>query len=236
MANALMPEEFFETVAPHHPPEQPVGPKGGRPRVGHRVIWFVLATGARREDVPAELGCSGRTAHRRLQVWEEAGIWDRLRADLLAARSGPASSPSTGRGHDPGGAGGRADGVTGLLLHRPLGLGRRHPDVDSRPVIAGDRLPRLQGGRRGGPAAGAVRVGQRRGVPRLPVDVHDDRGLGVGSGCGRVGGPHGLAMGQPRRARVTRTSAGRGDGAPGRGDSSRSTARGDRSGYSGGRR
>ena len=46
MANALMPEEFFETVAPHHPPEQPVGPKGGRPRVGHRVIWFVLAAAA----------------------------------------------------------------------------------------------------------------------------------------------------------------------------------------------
>ncbi len=87
MANARMPEEFFDTVAHHLPPEQPVGPKGGRPRVDHRtvirVIWFVLATGARWEDVPAELGCSGRTAHRRLRAWEEAGIWDRLHADLL---------------------------------------------------------------------------------------------------------------------------------------------------------
>ncbi|VTU02509.1 transposase : Transposase, IS5 family OS=Singulisphaera acidiphila (strain ATCC BAA-1392 / DSM 18658 / VKM B-2454 / MOB10) GN=Sinac_2152 PE=4 SV=1: DDE_Tnp_1 [Gemmataceae bacterium] len=27
--------------------------------------------------------CSGRTAHRRLRAWEEAGIWDRLHADLL---------------------------------------------------------------------------------------------------------------------------------------------------------
>src|SRR4029077_8294339 len=26
---------------------------------------------------------SGRTAHRRLEAWEEAGIWDRLHADLL---------------------------------------------------------------------------------------------------------------------------------------------------------
>ena len=29
------------------------------------------------------MGCSGRTAHRRLRAWEEAGIWDRLHADLL---------------------------------------------------------------------------------------------------------------------------------------------------------
>ncbi len=48
-----------------------------------RVIWFVLSTGARWEDVPPELGCSGRTAHHRLRSWKEAGIWDRLHADLL---------------------------------------------------------------------------------------------------------------------------------------------------------
>jgi hypothetical protein len=47
------------------------------------VLWFVLTTGARWEDVPPELGCSGRTAHRRLRAWDEAGIWDRLKADLL---------------------------------------------------------------------------------------------------------------------------------------------------------
>jgi transposase len=87
MANAQMPDEFYDIVAHHLPPERPVGPRGGRPRIGHRpvvrVIWFVLASGARWEDVPAELGCSGRTAHRRLRAWEEAGIWDRLHADLL---------------------------------------------------------------------------------------------------------------------------------------------------------
>jgi transposase len=88
MASAQMPEEFFEIASHHLPPEPAVGPKGGRPRVGHRivmrVIWFVLTTGARWEDVPRELGCSGRTAHRRLRVWEEAGIWDRLHAELLS--------------------------------------------------------------------------------------------------------------------------------------------------------
>ena len=87
MVTSRMPGEFFDAVAHHLPPERPVGPKGGRPRVGHRavirVLWFVLTTGARREDVPPERGCSGRTAHRRLRAWEEAGIRDRLKADLL---------------------------------------------------------------------------------------------------------------------------------------------------------
>lgn len=87
MAKARMPEAFYDVVSHHLPPEQPVGPKGGRPRIGHRivlkVIWYVLATGCRWEDVPPEMGCSGRTAHRRLRIWEELGIWDRLHADLL---------------------------------------------------------------------------------------------------------------------------------------------------------
>lgn len=87
MAKARMPEEFFEEVKPYLPPEQPVGAKGGRPRIGHRivmkVIWFVLATGCRWEDVPQEMGCSGRTAHRRLKKWEEMGVWDRLHLHLL---------------------------------------------------------------------------------------------------------------------------------------------------------
>jgi transposase len=82
-----MPVEFYQLVSHHLPPEVPIGPTGGRPRVPHhivlKVLWFVLASGARWEDVPAELGCSGRTAHRRLRVWEEHGIWDRLHVDLL---------------------------------------------------------------------------------------------------------------------------------------------------------
>ena len=88
MADAHLPDEFYDLVAHHLPPEPPrTGPKGGRPWVGHRVavrvIWFVLVSGCRWEDVPRELGCSGRTAHRRLRAWEELGIWDRLHVDLL---------------------------------------------------------------------------------------------------------------------------------------------------------
>jgi transposase len=87
MATARMPNAFFELAEHHLPPEQAVGPAGGRPPISHRrilkVLWFVLATGCRWEDVPPELGCSGRSAHRFLQRWEELGCWDRLHADLL---------------------------------------------------------------------------------------------------------------------------------------------------------
>jgi transposase len=84
---ARMPEEFYDEVRPLLPLEKLLGPEGGRPVIGHRivlkVIWFVLVTGCRWEDVPQEMGCSGRTAHRRLRAWEEMGIWDRLHLHLL---------------------------------------------------------------------------------------------------------------------------------------------------------
>src|SRR5215203_4697745 len=87
MAGARMPAGFFRLAAHHLPPEQPPGPAGGRPALEHRqvvnVLWFVLATGCRWDDVPPEMGCSGRSAQRHLQRWEELGCWDRLHADLL---------------------------------------------------------------------------------------------------------------------------------------------------------
>src|SRR5436309_14123130 len=87
MAGARMPPGFYKLAAHHLPPEHPVGPAGGRPVVEHRlvlkVLWFVLASGCRWEDVPPELGCSGRTGQRYLRHWEELGCWARLHADLL---------------------------------------------------------------------------------------------------------------------------------------------------------
>ena len=57
MATSHMPDAFMEELEVHLPPEQPVGPQGGRPRVKHavvmKVLWFVLSTGCRWEDVPA---------------------------------------------------------------------------------------------------------------------------------------------------------------------------------------
>lgn len=84
---ARMPEEFFDEVKPLLPPEKVSDSRGGRPPIEHgivlKVIWFVLVTGCRWADVPLELGCSGRTAHRRLRAWEARGLWDRLHLHLL---------------------------------------------------------------------------------------------------------------------------------------------------------
>jgi len=86
--DARMPEEFFDELEPLLPPERGIGAKGGRPQIDHRtvmkVIWFVLCTGCRWQDVPQEIGCSGRTAHRRLRSWAERGVWDQLHMKLLA--------------------------------------------------------------------------------------------------------------------------------------------------------
>ena len=88
MADACMPEKYYELAAPMLPAEKEIGPQGGRPRITHRavlkVIWFVLVTGCRWKDVPRELGCCGETARMRLQVWERVGIWDQLHRVLLS--------------------------------------------------------------------------------------------------------------------------------------------------------
>ena len=74
-----MPDEFFEAVVHHLPPEQFVGPGSTS-----AVLWFVLITGARGEDFPAELGCSGRTGRTAGSgPGRRPGIWDRLHADQL---------------------------------------------------------------------------------------------------------------------------------------------------------
>ncbi len=87
MADARMPEEFYELARPLLPPEKEMGLQGGRPAKSHRtvlkVIWFVLVTSCRWKDVPPEMGCCGETARTRLQKWERAGIWDRLHHLLL---------------------------------------------------------------------------------------------------------------------------------------------------------
>lgn len=87
MADASIPERFYELARPLLPEEKALGPFGGRPFIEHRVvlkvIWFVLVTGCRWKDVPKELGCCGETARTRLQDWERAGIWDQLHMLLL---------------------------------------------------------------------------------------------------------------------------------------------------------
>ena len=56
-----------------------------RTRAALTGILFVLKTGIRWNDLPLEMGCgSGVSCWRRLRDWQEAGVWSRLHALLLA--------------------------------------------------------------------------------------------------------------------------------------------------------
>jgi transposase len=61
---------------------------GRKPLDDRRVlsgILFVLHTGIAWEHLPQQLGSgSGMTCWRRLRAWQEAGVWQRLHALLLA--------------------------------------------------------------------------------------------------------------------------------------------------------
>jgi len=87
MAKDLLPDEVWEIVEPLLPPEPPK-PKGGRPRVPNRAaltgIVFILKTGIPWVMLPREMGCgSGSTCWRRLQEWQDAGVWRDLYRVLL---------------------------------------------------------------------------------------------------------------------------------------------------------
>jgi transposase len=220
MANAHMPDEFYDLVAHHLPPEQPVGPRGGRPPVPHRVVvrvlWFVLASGTRWEDVPAELGCSGRTAHRRLRAWEEAGVWDHLHADLLRLlREADKLDPGTAV----------VDGVTvrafgGGEETGPSPVDRRKAGIKHTLMVSRSGVPLAI---RTAPANASdhtqiiplvlqfPRVGGKPGRPKeLPDELYADRGydsestrwllrwLGIEPHIGKRNTPHGSGLGRVR--------------------------------------
>jgi transposase len=220
MAAARMPEEFFDLVSHHLPTERPVGPKGGRPPVPHRavmnVIWFVLATGCRWEDVPPEMGCSGRTAQRRLLAWEGLGVWDRLHADLpgLLKRAGKLDEGLV---------------VVDSVVLRAFGGGEA---TGPSPVDRGKKGTKhtLLVDRKGAPlavrTAGANASDHRQIIPavldfpavkgkpgrpkELPDELYADRGydsdatrwllrwLGVEPHIARRGAPHGSGLGKVR--------------------------------------
>jgi transposase len=219
-----MPDEFYEVVAHHLPPEQPVGPTGGRPRVGHRVvlrvIWFVLATGNRWEDVPHELGCSGRTAHRRLRAWEEAGIWDRLHAALLRPprqEGKPDTDPVViGSVHVRAFGGGEQTGPSPVDRRKP---GTKHTLMVSR---SGVPLAIRTAGANASDHTQVIplvldfpRVGGRRGRPEerpdeRPDELYPDRGydaeatrwilrwVGIEPHIAKRKTPHGSGLGRVR--------------------------------------
>ena len=89
MAQPLVSEELWELFEPLIPRVERRYRYPGRKRIEDRKvltgILFVLKTGIAWEHLPQELGCgSGMTCWRRLQEWQQAGVWQALHELLLA--------------------------------------------------------------------------------------------------------------------------------------------------------
>jgi transposase len=89
MAKPLVSDELWELVEPLIPTVERRYRFPGRMRIDDRKvltgIMYVLKTGIPWEYLPQEMGCgSGMTCWRRLQEWQQAGVWQRLHEALLA--------------------------------------------------------------------------------------------------------------------------------------------------------
>ena len=89
MAKELVSDELWELVEPLIPVVERRSRFPGRKRIDDRRvltgILFVLQTGIPWEYLPQEMGCgSGMTCLRRLQEWQQQGVWQRLHELLLA--------------------------------------------------------------------------------------------------------------------------------------------------------
>ncbi|WP_155419867.1 IS5 family transposase [Burkholderia gladioli] len=90
MGKPIIDDELWALIEPLLPPSKPRRVKyPGRKPIADRAaltgILFVLKTGIRWSDLPSEMGCgSGVSCWRRLRDWQQAGVWDRLHAVLLA--------------------------------------------------------------------------------------------------------------------------------------------------------
>ena len=88
MAREILPDDLWMLIGPLLPPEKPQG-SNGRPPVSNRRaltgILFVLRTGMAWEDLPKEMGCGcGMTCWRRLETWQQSGVWAQIHEALLA--------------------------------------------------------------------------------------------------------------------------------------------------------
>lgn len=87
MAKPLVTDELWERIEDLLPEPFTPGPKGGRPGSDNRLvlegILFVLKTGIRWEDLPAQFEVSGMTCWRRLRLWQSLGVWEALHLRLL---------------------------------------------------------------------------------------------------------------------------------------------------------
>jgi transposase len=89
MAKPLVSDELWAILQPLLPPPKPrrfrhPGRKPVEDRKALTGILFVLKTGIRWQDLPAEMGCGcGMTCWRRLAAWQRDGVWFRLHQALL---------------------------------------------------------------------------------------------------------------------------------------------------------
>ena len=102
MAKPLVSDELWELVEPLIPKVERRYRFPGRMRIDDRKvltgILFVLKTGIPWEYLPQEMGCgSGMTCWRRLQEWQQQGVWRRLHEVLLASCTRPTGSIGRGR-------------------------------------------------------------------------------------------------------------------------------------------
>src|SRR4051794_5884655 len=111
MASSRMPDEFFELVSHHLPPQPTVGPKGGRPPIPHRTVlkptysafaepfkrskrlgwpWCSPANGLTATDPDGEL----HRARNRVKTWA-GDSFARLRRLRNCASESPPGKPRT---------------------------------------------------------------------------------------------------------------------------------------------
>jgi transposase len=84
-----VPDALWQRIQPLLPRKQRryryPGRKPFDDRLALQGILFVLHTGIGWEHLPQELGFGcGMTAWRRLRAWQQAGVWEKLHALLLA--------------------------------------------------------------------------------------------------------------------------------------------------------
>jgi len=89
VARWVVSDELWERIEPLLPKVKRRSRYPGRKRLGDREalqgILFVLHTGMAWRHLPLELGFgSGSTCYRRLDEWQQAGVWERLHQLLLA--------------------------------------------------------------------------------------------------------------------------------------------------------
>ncbi|MFO0891992.1 MAG: IS5 family transposase [Isosphaeraceae bacterium] len=176
MSKPLVSDELWSRVEPLLPPEKPrrsrfPGRKPIHPRQLLSGILFVLKTGIRWDDMPAELGWGcGRTCREAFARWHRAGVWRRLHESVLAElnaaglidwsralldsasarapRGGEATGPSPVDRRKKGTKHHVATDAGGVPLAATTTGANRHDSTQLRPLV--EAIPPVRG-RRGRP-------------------------------------------------------------------------------------